>query len=137
MRGMWWVLAAVLLLVALAALGRRVLDGAAPVEPPPSDPGGPDRDYELHVGDELDLHGVPEREVGELVAAFVEDAVARRRSSVKIVHGKGTGRRRAHVRARLARLPAVRDVHDAATPGSGWGATIVHLRLDDPPGGGA
>jgi DNA mismatch repair protein MutS2 len=135
---MWWLLATVLLLAALAALGRRFLDGARRVhEEPPSEPGGPDPDYEVHVGDELDLHGVPEREVGELVAAFVEDAVARRRPWVKIVHGKGTGRRRGHVRAILARHPAVRDAQDAASPGSGWGATIVHLRLGDPPGGPA
>jgi dsDNA-specific endonuclease/ATPase MutS2 len=120
---------AILALLALAALGvfsRRRPDthsreaAAAPAT-------GPDPDYPVEIGTELDLHGVPEREVDDLVRAFLDLAREREWAEVKIIHGKGSGRRRARVRALLARHPAVARYGDAASPGSGWGATVVIL----------
>lgn len=90
-------------------------------------PSGPDPDYEIEIGRELDLHGVDEAEVEALVEAFIAHAVDRGWVEVKIIHGKGTGRRRARVRARLAQLPGVIRFGDATSPGSGWGATVVFL----------
>jgi dsDNA-specific endonuclease/ATPase MutS2 len=125
---MMWLLATVALVVLVAYAGPRLLRGGTIREPRP-DPGadGPDADYQVEIGDELDLHGVPDREVDALVDAFLDLAVQRGWSEVKIVHGKGTGRRRGRVRVRIAQHPAVLRYGDASTPGSGWGATLVTL----------
>lgn len=124
---MHWLLLALLLLWGVAWLGRRLLRGGSPPTSEGEDLSGPDSDYDVEIGDELDLHGVPPSEVDALVDAFVTLAAERRRPEVKIVHGKGTGKLRQRVRARLARHPEVADWTDALSPGSGWGATIVHL----------
>ncbi|UCE04181.1 MAG: Smr/MutS family protein [Candidatus Latescibacterota bacterium] len=79
------------------------------------------------IGDELDLHGVPPREVTELVAAFIDEALLQGRPRVRIVHGKGTGVLRARIRAILAAHPGVRAFADAPPP-SHWGATVVELQ---------
>jgi DNA mismatch repair protein MutS2 len=122
-----WLLAVVLLCIALVAIGRRLPSRSPRLGPEGDAPSGPDPEYAVEIGDELDLHGVSPSEVDELVDAFVDLAKERGRPSVKIVHGKGTGRLRQRVRSRLARHPAVVACEDAASPGSGWGATIVHL----------
>lgn len=101
---------------------------APPLRSEGGDPSGPDPDYQVEIGDELDLHGVPPREVDELVDAFVEVSLQRGRTRVKIIHGKGTGQLRARVRVLLERHPGVAGFEDAAAPGSGWGATVVTLR---------
>ena len=125
---MLWLVASVVLLWSSVWLARRLLARPPDVDPLPADPGGPDPGYALHVEDELDLHGVEGREVAELVDAFVEMACERGWQHVKIVHGKGRGVRRQRVRALLARDPRVAEWSDAISPGSGWGATVVHLR---------
>lgn len=122
---MLWLLATVALLLGLAWLGRRFLAPPAVADPVPEDPGGPDPDYEVEIGDELDLHGVPPRDVAELVDAFVDEAARRGLQHVRIVHGKGIGVLRQIVHARLARHAAVRAFGDAST--GGWGATRVDL----------
>jgi dsDNA-specific endonuclease/ATPase MutS2 len=122
---MLWLLAAVVLLWGLAWLGRRLLAQPPAADPLPEDPGGPDPDYDLHIGDELDLHGVPPADIPALVVAFLDAARARGARRVRIVHGKGIGVQRQRVRALLARRPDVQGWEDAA--GSGWGATLVHL----------
>jgi dsDNA-specific endonuclease/ATPase MutS2 len=127
MSGMAWIVATVVLILALRALGRR-LPGAGP-RPPTSVATTPEPELPaVEIGDELDLHGVPEADVDMLVDAFVDVAFERRLSQAKIIHGKGIGARRQRVRARLARHPQVLGWRDAETPGSGWGATVVQLR---------
>ena len=125
---MLWLLAAVALWYGVVWWIRRLLEREPRLDAVPDDPGGPDPSYDLHLGAELDLHGVAPRDVPELVLAFVEMACERGYRQVEIVHGKGRGVRRRQVRALLARHPRVLACRDAATPGSGWGATIVHLR---------
>lgn len=80
----------------------------------------------IDMGDELDLHGVPPRQVAELVDAFIDDAWSRNERLVRIVHGRGIGVLRRIVRTRLARHPRVLFYGDAPPP-SGWGATIAEL----------
>jgi dsDNA-specific endonuclease/ATPase MutS2 len=128
---MLWLLAAVALLWGVVWLGRRVLDRPPREDPAPADPGGPDPDYDVHVGDELDLHGVPPAELPGLVEAFLEAARARGLLRVKIVHGKGIGVQRQRVRAILARHPHVLRFGDAEPGGSGWGATVAQLAPAD------
>lgn len=124
---MVWLLASVLLVALIVFLGRRLPRTSPPPDPPLEAGGAPDSDYALQVDDELDLHGVEPREVELLVEAFVDDARVRGRLQIKIVHGKGTGTRRAQVRTCLARLPGIASFGDATSPGSGWGATVVDL----------
>lgn len=127
MGAMVWIFATLLLVWGLVLLGRRLRRGPVPIDAAPVDPGGPDPEYEVAIGDELDLHGVPPPEVDSLVDAFIEVSVAQHRGTVRIVHGKGTGTLRARVRARLARHPDVVAFGDAPSPGGGWGATVVRL----------
>lgn len=127
---MHW-LAAILALAAITAVVARRLPRGMPLDTPP--PPDTDGDALRLETDELDLHGVVPREAAAVVDEFICDARRRGLVLVKIVHGKGTGVLRRRVRARLARHPDVERWHDATTPGSGWGATVVHLRAADTP----
>ncbi len=137
---MWWILAALLLLWGVSWLGRRFLpddderhDAAPDAPDDDGDETPPALEHETHevevrhVGDALDLHGVPPRDVGDLVDAFVDDACARGLRRVRIIHGKGIGALRAQVRARLQRHPNVVRFGDAPPP-SAWGATVAELQ---------
>jgi len=123
---MQWLVLTIVLAMLAPVFGRRWLDRRSE-PPPPLDP-----DIEsmppVPIGDELDLHGVSPHEIEAVVDAFIGEACTQRRRRVKIVHGKGIGVLRRRVRALLARDPRVEAWHDAATPGSGLGATVVHLR---------
>jgi dsDNA-specific endonuclease/ATPase MutS2 len=127
MRPMFWLFATLALVAVLAFLGPRLFRARPAVDPAPDDDSGPDPDYELEIGDELDLHGVPPAEVDGLVDAFIEVSLERGRRQVRIVHGKGIGWMRQRVRERLASTPGIASFGDAAAPGSGWGATEVLL----------
>lgn len=129
---MLWVLATLALLLALSWLGRRLLgvrrSTTAPRSsntPPGSEP-LQESEEARPIGDELDLHGVPPREVSSLVDAFIDAACTRNARFVRIVHGRGIGVLRRLVRARLARHPRVVAFGDAPPP-SGWGATVAEL----------
>ncbi len=121
---MLWLVATLLLVAGLAWLGRRFL--GAPPPPPPLESVPDDVPAVVTVEDSLDLHGVPPREVAELVDTFLDTACLQGRRQVRIVHGKGIGAMRRTVRARLARHPGVLAFADAPPP-SGWGATVVEL----------
>jgi DNA-nicking Smr family endonuclease len=83
---------------------------------------------ELPITGELDLHTFHPRDVKRLVVDYLEEARRRGLTSVRIVHGKGTGTLRATVRAVLARRPdLVLGVSNGGSLGGSWGATVVHL----------
>jgi dsDNA-specific endonuclease/ATPase MutS2 len=121
-----WLIAAVLLALVAIALGRR-LPARAPGADPPLEP-PPDVPVEFE-DDTLDLHGIPPRELEALVSAFLDDACARRRSPVVIVHGRGIGVQRARVHALLAAHPKVLAFGPPADRGRHLGATAVDLDL--------
>lgn len=75
----------------------------------------------------LDLHMFIPREVRELVPNYLEECRKRGITSVRIIHGKGTGTLRATVHAVLARLPIVASYRLAGEESGGWGATLVEL----------
>jgi DNA-nicking Smr family endonuclease len=83
---------------------------------------------EIPVGDELDLHGFPPRDVRSIVTDYLDAAVAAGFAAVRIVHGKGIGVQREMVRSLLARDPRVASFGDAPGPRGGRGATLVVLR---------
>jgi DNA mismatch repair protein MutS2 len=75
------------------------------------------------VSDELDVRGRRAQEAREAVRAFVDDAALAGLTTVRVVHGRGTGAVRTAVRDELARHRLV-DRHE---PDSADGATLVHL----------
>ena len=93
-------------------------------------PGGDDPfagETAFPITDELDLHGLPPTMVREVVEAYLEEARRLGLLHVRIVHGKGIGVQRDHVRAILARTPHVEAFGDAPAGRGGWGATVARL----------
>jgi dsDNA-specific endonuclease/ATPase MutS2 len=78
----------------------------------------------FELGPVLDLHTFRPADVAELVADYLDEAVARGWPEVRIVHGKGTGTLRRIVHAALERHAAVVGFRQAD---ANWGATIVAL----------
>jgi dsDNA-specific endonuclease/ATPase MutS2 len=83
--------------------------------------------HEIPVTDELDLHGLPPKLVREVVEAYLEEARRLGFRHVRIVHGKGIGQQREHVRKILAATPWVEAFGDAPADRGGWGATVARL----------
>src|SRR5581483_11242127 len=83
---------------------------------------------ETPIEDILDLHEFSPRQSGELVETYLAEACAKGFSSVRIIHGKGTGAQRERVRKILSRTPFVERYGDAPAEAGGWGATIVWFR---------
>ena len=90
-----------------------------PGEPPP---------HPVPVEESIDLHAFAPRDVLSVVEEYLEAAARRRYREVRLIHGKGTGARRASVRALLARHPLVESYADAPPEAGGWGATRVILK---------
>lgn len=87
----------------------------------------PERPVVVELGDTLDLHMFRPGDVKDLVPDFVDEAAAKGRAEVRIIHGKGTGSLRRSVHALLGRHPRVAS-YRLADDRSHWGATIVVLR---------
>ena len=116
---------------------------------PPPDPADPlpleaheedvlvdaDAPVELAVGDVLDLHSFPPREVAQLVRDYLDLAVERGYPQVRIVHGRGVGVQRETVRRILARDSRVESFGDSPAEAGGWGATWARLLVTDPAAG--
>jgi dsDNA-specific endonuclease/ATPase MutS2 len=82
---------------------------------------------DVPITDELDLHTFSPREVGALVADYLDECVARGFTEVRIIHGKGTGALRRTVHAVLERHPAVAGFTLGGASRGDWGATLVRL----------
>ena len=87
----------------------------------------PDTIVELPIDGVLDLHTFRTGEVRDLVPDYLALCREREILSVRIIHGKGTGKLRETVHAILARIPEVRSFRLAGEDGGGWGATLVEL----------
>src|ERR1041384_2258717 len=77
--------------------------------------------------DELDLHTFLPRAGADLVAEYVRAAHEAGMTSVRIIHGKGTGTLRRIVHGVLERHPAVRAYRLAGERGGAWAAPLVEL----------
>lgn len=86
----------------------------------------------LEIRDVFDLHTIAPRDVRRVVEEYLSEAQRAGFRSVRIIHGKGVGVQREMVRSILARTPFVAGWTDAPPQAGGWGATIVHLKRDDP-----
>jgi dsDNA-specific endonuclease/ATPase MutS2 len=102
-------------------------------ETPESDEGGEasshsDAPVVVPVEDSIDLHSFPPRDVPDVVDAYLEIAVEKGFSEVRLIHGRGIGVQRDRVQKLLARHPLVSGFHDAPADRGGWGATVAYLK---------
>jgi len=86
-----------------------------------------DEAVELPVADELDLHTFKPDETASVVEAYLEEAQRKGFTTVRLIHGRGTGTQREIVRSVLSRSPQVVSFRDASPERGGWGATLVEL----------
>ncbi|MBI4912415.1 MAG: Smr/MutS family protein [Acidobacteria bacterium] len=80
------------------------------------------------VESEINLIGRASDDVETEVYRFIESALAGGQRFVRIVHGHGTGRLKAAVRAALKGHPGIATVEDAPQAQGGAGATMITLR---------
>ncbi|MFC7337232.1 Smr/MutS family protein [Haloferula chungangensis] len=91
-----------------------------------------DEPHRIPITSELDLHTFRPSEIGDLLPEYFTECLTNGISSVRVIHGKGTGSLREGVHALLRRLPQVADFHYPAGEGSGgWGATWVRLHAPE------
>lgn len=84
---------------------------------------------EFEITDELDLHTFRPSDVGDLVPDYIELALEKGFTRVRIIHGKGIGTLRETVHALLKKHPQVERFQLGDQTEGGWGATIAHLRV--------
>jgi DNA-nicking Smr family endonuclease len=85
----------------------------------------------MEIGDVIDLHSIPPKQVKAVVEEYLAEAQARGFRHVRIIHGKGAGVQREMVRKILSRTPFVISFHDAPPEAGGLGATIATLDAQD------
>jgi len=83
--------------------------------------------FRIPIGDILDLHSVPPRDIKPVVEEYLLEARKLGLIALRIVHGRGIGVQREIVRGVLARTAFVTAYRDAPAEAGGWGATIVNL----------
>ncbi len=79
------------------------------------------------VATQLDMRGWRVEQALEELDTYLNDAVMSGMSSVRIVHGKGTGALRAAIREQLAHHPLVKSYTSAPPQEGGDGVTVVKL----------
>ena len=77
---------------------------------------------------ELDLHAFAPRDIPQVVADYIDAAVAAGWREVRLVHGRGRGVQRGIVQAALDRHPLVVEFWDDTA--AHLGATIARLSID-------
>jgi len=86
---------------------------------------------ELPIDGVLDLHLFRPADVKDLVPTYLKECRRRGITSVRVIHGKGTGALRETVHAALRRTPGVLSFGLAPGDAGGWGATIVTLQIEE------
>ena len=87
-----------------------------------------DEPFVVPIEDALDLHAFAPRDILAAVEGYLEAAVEKGFSEVRLIHGRGTGFQRDRVRELLSKHRDVVSFRDAPPERGGWGATIVLLR---------
>lgn len=85
---------------------------------------------EIPITGELDLHTFRPSEVGDLIDDYLEACLEKEITTVRIIHGKGTGKLRQRVHAALKRNRLVARFELASPDSGGWGATRVWLKAE-------
>jgi DNA-nicking Smr family endonuclease len=86
----------------------------------------------IPIEDHLDLHSFPPKEVKAIVEEYLFQCFQKGLTDIRIIHGRGTGQQRNLVRALLAKNLNVLAFSDAPPEAGGWGATLVHLKSNEP-----
>lgn len=86
----------------------------------------------LPIDGTLDLHTFRPDEVRELLPDYISECLARQIHELRIIHGKGRGILRAHVRKILGRDPRVESIRNADESAGSFGATLVTLHREIP-----
>lgn len=79
----------------------------------------------LNFKTELDIRGARVNEALDIVMKYVDDAIMLGMSSVRIIHGKGTGALREEIQKFVRTTPGVASVKDEHIQFGGTGVTIV------------
>jgi len=82
----------------------------------------------LPIEDVLDLHTFNPREVSNLLDDYFSECLTVGITSVRIIHGKGSGILKKKVHSLLKKCPLVEGFEDAPPEAGGWGATLVKLK---------
>lgn len=80
------------------------------------------------VKTELDLRGKTFEEAKGQLEKYIDDAYLSGLTSVRIIHGKGTGALREKVRNYLSHYQPVKKIEDAKMNEGGYGVTIAYLK---------
>ena len=81
----------------------------------------------IPINDELDLHTFKPEEVKYLIPDYCKECIQKGILTVRIVHGKGTGKLREYVHAVLKKMPEVKSYRLGLEHEGSWGATVVQL----------
>jgi DNA-nicking Smr family endonuclease len=84
----------------------------------------------IPIEDAIDLHSFRPEDLASVVEEYLREAKAAGFSEVRLIHGKGTGARRAQVRRLLAARSDLADYFDAPPERGGSGATIAVFRSE-------
>jgi len=84
----------------------------------------------IPIEDAFDLHSFRPEDVASALEEYLREARAAGLTEVRVIHGKGTGARRAEVRRLLARREDVLAFDDAPPERGGFGATVVVLKSE-------
>lgn len=87
-----------------------------------------DEPVEYPIDGILDLHQFSPRDVKELVPEYIAACLEKGITSIRIIHGKGTGTLRRIVHSLLEKDERVASFRLDPSPGSSWGATLVELK---------
>jgi len=110
---------------------RKDKESESEVEPPLGADEDPfDGPVVMEIGDIIDLHTIPPRQVKAVVEEYLLEARGRRFQFVRIIHGKGIGAQREMVRKILDRTSFVVRYYDSPPEAGGLGATIAELDLE-------
>jgi len=79
------------------------------------------------IEDTIDLHTFQPKDIPDLLVEYFSACVEAGITSVRIIHGKGTGALKMNVIKQLKKNPLVVRFQEAPPSSGGWGATQVEL----------
>ncbi len=85
------------------------------------------RERQLSFNREIDLRGMRVDEAVQALTYYIDDAIRFNASTVRILHGTGTGALRQYLRQYLDTVPGVRSYRDEHVQFGGAGITVVEL----------
>ena len=81
----------------------------------------------LNIEDVLDLHTFRPKDIPDLLEDYFTECLKVGIYSIRIIHGKGKGIQKRHVRGLLKKNSMVTTFKEAPAEAGGWGATLVEL----------